>query len=311
MRARSKRPWRSASLAFISLFVLWTIGCGDREAANSVNVEAPQSFRLGLIPERNLFHQMDRYEPLAAYLSTRVGVKVELKVLPRYADVIDGFVSSDLDGAFLGSLGGALALVRLGVEPLARPERTDGTSTYRGLIIVRKDSGIATGADMKGKRFVFVDTMTTAGWLLPLHYFKDQGVDDYRSWFKEFYFAGTHDGAIVDVLEGRADVGGAKSTVFDALANDDPRISKELSILAKSPEVPANGLFVRKGIDGTLKNRLKLVLLGMGQDEESKKALSALGASKFVESTPQDYKTVFEFAESVDIDLKTYDYMID
>jgi phosphonate transport system substrate-binding protein len=311
MRARSKRPWRGASLAFISLFVLWTIGCDDREAANPLNEEAPQSFRLGLIPEQNLFHQMDRYEPLAAYLSTRVGVKVELKVLPRYADVIDGFVSRDIDGAFLGSLGGALALVRLGVEPLARPEWTDGTSTYRGLIIVRKDSGIATGADMKGKRFVFVDTMTTAGWLLPLHYFKDQGIDDYRSWFKEFYFAGTHDGAIVDVLEGRADVGGAKSTVFDALTNDDPRTSRELSILAESPEVPANGLFVRKDIDGAIKNRLKLALLGMGQDEESKKALSALGASKFVVSTPQDYKTVFEYAESVDIDLRTYDYMID
>ena len=311
MRARSKRPWRSASLAFISLFVLWTIGCDDREATNPVNQEAPQSFRLGLIPERNLFHQMDRYEPLAAYLSTRVGVKVELKVLPRYADVIDGFVSSDLDGAFLGSLGGALALVRLGVEPLARPERTDGTSTYRGLIIVRKDSGIATGADMKGKRFVFVDTMTTAGWLLPLHYFKDQGVEDYRSWFKGFYFAGTHDGAIVDVLEGRADVGGAKSTVFDALANDDPRVSRELSILAKSPEVPANGLFVRKDLSGPLKNRLKTALLSMDQQEDQRKILRDFGASRFVESKPQDYTGVFEFSKSVGIDLKTYDYMID
>jgi phosphonate transport system substrate-binding protein len=311
MRLRSKRSCHSASLVFLSLIVQWTIGCEDREEANPLNEEAPRSLRIGLIPEQNLFHQINRYEPLAAYLSTEVGVKVELKVLSRYGDVIDDFASSSLDGAFLGSLSGALAIVRLGVEPLARPERFDGTSTYHGLIIVRRDSGIATGADMKGKQFVFVDTMTTAGWLLPLQYFKAQGVDDYRSWFKEFYFAGTHDGAIADVLEGKADVGAAKNTVFDELAADDPRISEELSILAKSPEVPANGLFVRKGIDGTLKNRLKLAMLGMGQDEESKKALSAYGASRFVESTPEDYKVVFEFAKSIGIDLETYDYSID
>jgi phosphonate transport system substrate-binding protein len=287
------------------------MGCEGRDEPNPLNAEAPQSLRLGLIPEQNLFHQINRYEPLAAYLSTQVGVKVELRVLSRYGDVIDDFISSDLDGAFLGSLGGALALVRLGVEPLARPERPDGTSTYHGLIIVRKDSGIVTGADMKGKRFVFVDTMTTAGWLLPLHYFKAEGVDDYRSWFEESYFAGTHDGAIVDVLEGRADVGAAKNTVFDKLAVESPRISQELSILAKSPEVPANGLFVRKDLGGPLKNRLKLALLSMDQDEESREILRAFGASRFVESKPQDYIAVFEFAKSVGIDLETYDYTID
>jgi phosphonate transport system substrate-binding protein len=311
MRVRSKRSCRRTSLVFLSLIVLWTIGCEDRDEANLLNEAATRILRIGLIPEQNLFHQINRYEPLAAYLSTRVGATVELKVLPRYGDVIDDFVSSSLDGAFLGSLSGALAIVRLDVEPLARPQRPDGSSTYHGVVFVRRDSGIATGADMKGKRFVFVDTMTTAGWLLPLHYFKTQGIDDYRSWFKEFYFAGTHDGAIFDVLKGRADVGAAKSTVFDELARDSSRISEELSILAASPEVPANGLFVRKGLDGTLKNRLKLALLSMDQDEEAGKVLRAFGASRFIESTPEDYTAVFEFAKSVGIDLKTYDYMID
>lgn len=311
MRVRSKRSRRVATLVLLHLFLLSALGCEGREAANPVDEAPSQTLRLGLIPEQNLFYQKSRYEPLAAYLATRAGVKVELKVLPRYADVIDDFASSNLDGAFLGSLGGALALVRLGVEPLARPERPDGTSTYHGLIIVRKDSGIATGADMKGKRFVFVDRMTTAGWLLPVHFFKAEGIEDYRSWFGEFYFAGAHDGAIIDVLEGRADVGAAKNTVFEELSRQDPRISQELLILARSPEVPANGLFVRKDLAGPLKNRLKTALLTMDQQEDQRKVLAAFGASRFVESKSQDYTVVFEFAKSVGIDLETYDYTID
>ncbi len=56
-----------------------------------------------------------------------------------------------MDGAFLGSFTYALAHAKLGLEVIARPELVDGTSTYHGLIFVRKDSGIKTIKDMKGK----------------------------------------------------------------------------------------------------------------------------------------------------------------
>ena len=81
------------------------------------------------------------------------------------------------------------------------------------------------------------DKATTAGWLLPLHYFREHGIDDYKSWLSESYFAGTHEGAIHDVLERKADVGAAKNTVFSRLASSDPRVPGELMILRRSPDV--------------------------------------------------------------------------
>ena len=89
----------------------------------------------------------------------------------------------------------------LEAQPLARTQYADGSSTYRGLIFTRKDSGIATAQDMKGKTFVFVDKTTTAGWLFPLHFFKENNIDDPFSWLGETYFAGTHEDAILDVAE--------------------------------------------------------------------------------------------------------------
>ena len=136
--------------------------------------------RIGLIPERNIFSQKQRYEPIAEYLSERIHAHVELVVLSRYGNIIENFVSNGLDGAFFGSFTGALAQRKLSVEAIARPEYPDGTSTYHGLLFVRKDSGISSVEDMKGKRFAFVDKATTAGWLLPLYYFKTHGVDDPR-----------------------------------------------------------------------------------------------------------------------------------
>ena len=92
------------------------------------------------------------------------------------------------------------------------------------MIFVRKDSGIDDAADMAGKRFAFVDKATTAGYLLPLNYFKDKGIENYREYFSETYFTGTHEDAIYDVLNRRADIGAAKNTVFDRLALKDSRI---------------------------------------------------------------------------------------
>jgi len=299
-----------SALGFAVLaLVLFSTSCQDMESVESVSSEPRPSLRIGLIPERNIFSQKKRYEPIAKYISEHLNVNVELVVLSRYGNIIDNFVSNSLDGAFFGSFTGALAHRKLRVEAIARPEYPDGTSTYHGLLLVRKDSGIAGVEDMKGKRFAFVDKATTAGYLLPLYYFKTHGVDDPNTLLKETYFAGTHEGVIHDVLERKADIGAAKNTMFSLLADSDPRISEELSILTRSPDVPENALCVRADLDESLKNGLRITLLSMDQNEAGKQILRAFGAARFIDTTEDDYEAVFEYAETIGLDLETYDYL--
>ncbi len=264
---------------------------------------------IGLIPEHNLFRQLDRYEPLANYLSGKLQMKVTLKILPRYGNIIDNFISTGLDGAFFGSFTYALAHTRLGVEVLARPESMEGRSTYYGMILVRDDSGILNARDMKGKRFAFVDKATTAGYLLPRAYFREQGVDNYKTYLGETYFAGTHEDVIYDVLRGRADIGAAKNTVFDRLSAENKAIADNLRILKVSPEVPENGLAVRKDLDPALKQNIKAILLNMHEDQEGQLVLNKLGFRKFVETSDEDYEPVFDYARKAGVDMNSYDYI--
>lgn len=266
---------------------------------------------IGLIPEQNIFKQVERYGPLAAYLSDKIGMNVQLKVLTRYGNIIDNFVSEGLDGAFFGSFTYALAHSKLGVEVLARPEYFDGTSTYHGLIFVRKDSDIRSAASMKGKRFAFVDKATTAGFLLPLAYFGKNGVRDYRKFLKETYFTGTHEDAIYEVLNRKADVGAAKNTVYYRLANSDPRILHELAVLARSPDVPENGLAMRSDLDQALKEKIEQALLSMHENPEGKRVLNQFGAKRFIETTDRDYEPVYSYAKQIRLNLSTYDYIND
>lgn len=191
-------------LSVLLLLIALLPGCSRNEmqAPPPAKKAERTSLRIGLIPEQNIFKQLERYQPLARYLSRKTGAGVELRILTRYGNIIDNFRSAKLDGAFFGSFTYALAHRKLGVEVLARPVAPDNASTYHGLIFVRKDSGIRDLAGMEGKRFVFVDKATTAGYLLPIEYFHGGGVDDSKIYFRETYFSGTHEGAILDVLDG-------------------------------------------------------------------------------------------------------------
>ena len=101
-----------------------------------------ESIIIGLLPEMNVFKQKKRFAPLADYLSEHMGITVKMTMLSRYGNIIERIKKDDVDGAFLGSFTGGLAISQLGVIPLARPINMDGTSTYFGYIFARKDSNI-------------------------------------------------------------------------------------------------------------------------------------------------------------------------
>ena len=298
-----KWPW-----ILVGVCLALAAGCSGGGKSPDASKTPGRTLVIGLIPERNIFKQIERYQPLATYLNGKVGIDIKLKVLSRYGNIIDNFRSAGLDGAFFGSFTYALGHAKMGLAVLARPEDSSGVSTYYGLVFVRKDSGIRTAKEMKGKRFAFVDKATTAGYLLPLEYFRNHGISDYRRYFRETYFAGTHEDAVYDVLNRKADVGAAKNTVYRRLAAEDGRITRDLVILARSPEVPENGLALRGDIDESVRKAVTAALIGMNDDPEGRRVLERFGARRFIATSDSDYQAVFDYAGAVGIDLERYDY---
>jgi len=269
---------------------------------------ARESVLFGLIPELNIFQQKARFRLLGEYLGRKIGVPVEFTILSRYGNILESFEANRMDGAFFGSFTGALAIERLGVVPLARPVNLDGTSTYHGYIFVRKDSGIRTVKEMAGKRMAFVDQATTAGYVFPLAWLRQQGVTDPARFFGESWFTGSHDAAIAAVIEGKADVGAAKHSVWDRVSKVNPRVESDLLILAESRRVPSNGLCVRKEMEADLREALRRALLDLESDTDGAKVLAEFGALRFIETTREDYAAVSEMARAAGIELASYVY---
>jgi len=301
MKEKTACPAQPKSSPFVLVFVLFMMLMPQ-------HAMGAEKITIGLLPEMNVFKQKQRFKPLADYLSEKINIQVELSILSRYGNIIERFKESNIDAAFLGSFTGALAISQLGVEPIARPVNTDGASTYCGYIFVRKDSGITSAADMKGKTFAFVDKATTAGYIFPLAYLKRNQVSSIDDYLKSYSFTGSHDAAIDSVLAGQADIGCAKNTIFDLVKKSNSRIDKELTILATSPRVPSNGLCVRPDMAPATKERLRQELFNLHQSSQGAEVLKAMNYVRFVETTKDDYQPVFDLAAEAGISIKGYSY---
>jgi phosphonate transport system substrate-binding protein len=291
------------------LFSVMATACENKhQPREEKKTPGQQELLIGLIPEQNVFRQRERYLALRKYLSERLGITVNFTSLSRYGNILARFSEEKIDGAFFGSFTYALAHNQLGVEPIARPVNLDGTSTYHGYIFVRKNSGIRSAADMRGKRFVFVERATMAGYLFPLAWFRENGIADPHTYLGDSFFAGSHDAAIQAVLNKEADIGAAKNTMYDQLAAENPRLQNELVILAASGVVPQNCLAVRKDLDPELKNTLRRVLIDMDKDKDGIEALRRFGARGFIETSNGDYEYLYKLSSKAGIDLKHYRY---
>jgi phosphonate transport system substrate-binding protein len=282
---------------------------------------------IATIPERTPIRQEERYRPLVDYLSGRMGDRttVSLKHLPSYEVLVDEFKRGGANAAFFGSFTYALAKSRIGVEPVARPEN-DGNSWYRGLIFVRKDSGIDNWTDLRGKRFSMIKD-TTAGDVFPRVYLKRHGVESLEGFFGGVVHAGSHDTSVRKVLSGEVEAGAAKDLVYARLGEEDPRVHEELKILAESRPVPDNALVIRSDIhiacischqktrnssslargseldDLALGGRLRQALIEMDQSAEGRRVLELFGADRFVETTDADYEDLYDMIEELGLDL--------
>ena len=277
----------------------------DTTAPDTINT---RGLHIALVPEKNVFEQRRRYSYITDYLSEKLGITVHVDIMHNYGQINEAFLNGTADIGFFGSFSYVLTHSQAGIEPIARPVWLDGSSTYRSYIFVRKDSGIRTIEDMKGKTLALVDRATTAGYIFPLFFFKNLGIKNINDHFAHVYFAGSHDIAAWAVYTGEADVGGCKSTIFNALAEEYPDFKEQMVTLIESVPMPSNCLAVSKDLGLVLKVRLKVLLLTLDETEEGKNILSHFGAKKFIVTTDDDYQSLYSMIDALKIDLTKYPY---
>lgn len=263
---------------------------------------------IGVVPELNLVKQMERYVPLADYLEKKMGLEIEIKPLSNYGLLYEEMRDGKIDGGFFGSLVYGITRARIGVIPLVRAVQPNGRSTYSGLLFVSRDAGIRKPADMKGKTIALVDPATSAGYLAQKDYLADNGINMDKD--LKIFWAGSHEAAIRAVMSRQADIGGAKNNVVAKFRRENKVFDAAIEIVNENPKrgLPENTLAVRKGMEPAKREKLKNLLVTMSSDPVGKSVLAKFGASRFIATSDDDFKPLYDWVRHLKIDLASYPY---
>jgi phosphate/phosphite/phosphonate ABC transporter binding protein len=278
---------------------------GRRVLAAHALIPLRREIRVAVPPMRDVVSLELKYGGLARYLQERLGRPVELVHQPTYTALVEAFRANQVDAALLGSFTYILTHLEAGVQVLARPEYA-GVSHYRGVFYVRAGSPYRRVEDLAGLRLVHSGKATTAGYLWCLYALRTRGLPAPEAFFGSFVDAGSHEGALRAVLDGRADVAAAKDLVYQEMAAAEPGLRGALREVAASPPVPSNGFAAGPLLTPELKEQIRGLLLSMDQTPRGRKALSDLGAERFLATSDADYANLYEMVGAVSDQLADF-----
>ena len=211
---------------------------------------------------------------VAHLLEVASGYRFESFVATSYAGVIEAMGAGRADIGWLNTFSYVIAHQKYGVEVRLVTVRF-GLPYYRAEIIAQSASGINSLADLKGKRFAFVDPASTSGYLFPLAGLKKAGYDPAK-FFGQTVFAGSHNNVVLAVYQGRADAGAVFEDARASVQKTLPDVMQKLKVIWKSDPIPNDTVSFRKDLPADVKDRVSTALLRFSQDPVGLEALKSL-----------------------------------
>lgn len=194
------------------------------------------------------------FQPIFNAITKNYGIHFDLKVGTSYAAVVEGMESGVVDIAFLGAVTLHQAQQREAAELLAVSVKKGSSSYYSG-IFVRKDSGIKTLNDLKGKNMSFGDVNSTSSFNYPVAMLLAGKVDPVKDLGK-IYITGSHSNSIAALVENQVDACACSFNAYEKAIKNGVIDPKVIVPLQKSDPIPNPPLAMHPNMDKKLKAKL-------------------------------------------------------
>lgn len=243
------------------------------------------------------------------YLVRTLGMPIDYVQTTDYSSVIEAMRAGRIDIALFGPFSHVIAASEANAEPLvALPNQTTGLLGYKSLIITNVGSGVNTLADLKGRTMAFADPASTSGHLFPRLILANNGITDYKAYFKDVIFSGGHDASLLAVENNRIDAAGVCDTCIERYFREGKADRFKIKVIAESEMIPPSPVSVRADLDPDLKTRITGAYLAMlsSAPEVIQKANSLSSAPKYgyAKVSESQFNVVRDVTTKLKVDLK-------
>ncbi len=226
--------------------------------------QAQKSLHLVLTPSQKPTDLLAAGEEFAVALGKLAGMPVRVTVASDYAAVVEALRNRTADLAFVHPAGYVLANREAKAMIIAK-DQWHGNTSYTARIWVRKESGLKSLEELRGKTIAFVDPSSTSGYVYPMVMLMQRGLvqnRDPKSFFKDVVFSGSHDAGLLALLNGHVDAFAS----FDQAPQQylkDPAQRERVTYVAESAPIPEGGICGREGLDPGIVTKVREALLKM------------------------------------------------
>lgn len=271
--------------------------------AISASAEGITQFNLGILGGENAQDRMTSNECFRAKIEAALGVPVKVFTPADYDGVIQGLLGGTIDYAWLGASGYAKTYLTdpEAVEVKLTKQNLDGSTGYYSFGFARKDSGITSIEDAKGKVFAFGDPNSTSGYLVPGAELTGS-YGKLEEYFGEVKFSGGHEQTIVGVANGDFAAGvswadglgnwedGFNSGAFRRAADAGLVDMNDLVQIWQSKLIPEGPMVVRKALPQDVKDKVTELTANLWEEDPTCAYGVAAGEAKdFVPVTHEEY----------------------
>jgi len=246
-------------LGLLTLLTLVTLAL---VAPPTHEARAADGLHLVLTPSQKPTDLLATGEEFAKVLTRLTGIPVRVTVASDYAAVIEALRNRTADLAFVHP-GGYVLASREAKAVIVAKNLWHGKSSFTSRIYVRKDSGLKSLEELRGKTMAFIDPASSSGYIYPMVLLIERGLvknRDPKTFFRDVVFAGSHDAGMRALLNGHVDALASFDMAREQYLTD-PAERERIVYVAETPSIPEAGIAARAGLDPATFAKVREALL--------------------------------------------------
>lgn len=256
-------------------------------------------YLFGVHPLHNPKRLFEVYQPLVDYLNRHLdGPEIKLEASRDYA-AYDAKLAAGHFHLALPNPYQTLVAIESGYRVFGK---MGDDHQFRGIILVRKDSGIRAVADLKGRAVSYPAPTALAATMLPQWYLHRHGLDVLRD--IDNRYVGSQESSIMNVYRGSTAAGATWPPPWRALSRERPELARELEVIWETESLPNNGLVARSDLPSDWLARLGRLLFTLHEHAEGQRILAAMELSRYEPADTATYQPVRDFLREFEAQVR-------
>lgn len=243
----------------------------------SLASQAAQTLTIAVVPQFLPEQIFSTWTPVLNEVTKLTGIRFELKSYTSIPEFEAAFLKGIPDVVYLNPYHAVMAGKAQGYVPIIR----DNRQRLKGILVVRKDSAIATLNELEGGNIAFPAPNAFGASL----YMRALLSEDAKIHFTPVYVK-THSNVFRHVLSGRALAGGAVQQTLDT---ENPEVQAQLRILYETPAVYPHPIAVHPRVPPEIREALQKAFAALAANGRGNALLDAIQIPSPVKASYSEY----------------------